>query len=193
MPVRKGLSNVKIFFIRRVKFEDKPKGVVLSMLSELSLNQYAQKTFLEYFGEEFTGKVIWSKRMKNIAGNCRSDGRIALNYHYYERYGEEEILTVLRHELVHHFCFDKIGRHTHSTPLFVELLEKVGGDQKGKPMPIKGYIYECPCCTRKWTLRKRMENRKLSCQNCGDGSYNREFKIQFVKEIVIEPELNPVN
>jgi SprT-like protein len=159
------------------------------MLTETILNQYAKKVFVEHFGKEFTGKVIWSKKMKNIAGNCRSDGRIALNFFYYERYGQEEILKVLRHELVHHYCFAEIGRHTHSDPLFVSFLNQVGGDQKGKPMPVTGYIYECPCCSRNWTFRKKMEKRKLSCQDCGNGSYNKEYKIRFVKEITIEPEL----
>lgn len=161
-------------------------------LTESQLNKYAEEVFQEYFQEDFNGQVIWSKKMKRIAGNCRSDGRIALNYFYYERYGAEEILKVLRHELVHHYCFAKLGAHTHSTPLFVEYLEKMGGDQKGKPMPITAYQYECPCCKRQWTFRKRMENRKLSCQSCGKGKYDRNLKIQFVQEVTVEPELAEV-
>ena len=157
------------------------------MLTEGQLNEMANVIYQDYFGEPYSGKVVWSKQMKRIAGNCRSDGRIALNFHYYERYGEEEILKVLRHELCHHFCFDKIGHHTHSTPLFVDSLEKVGGDQKGKPMPITGYIHECPGCKKRWTFRKKMD-RKLSCETCGKGKYNRDFRIMFVDTTTIDPE-----
>lgn len=157
------------------------------MLTEMELNEYAKKVHLEAFGTEFEGYVIWSKRMKNIAGNCREDGRIALNFHYYERYGDEEILQVLRHELVHNYLFKTIGLHTHSTPEFVDLLKKVNGSMKGKPMPVTAYVYNCPCCKKEWTLRNKLRTLKFSCEDCGKGEYSTEFKIQFNREVIIEP------
>lgn len=158
------------------------------MLSESELIEYANKVCLNHFGKEFDGKIVWSKRMKNIAGNCRSDGRIALNYHYYERYGKEEIFKVLRHELVHHHCFSVIGRHTHSTPMFVDYLEQIGGDQKAKPMSTTRYAYVCPRCSNKWFLRKKMKNRKLSCSSCGNGRYDKRYNLKFIEKVVIAPE-----
>lgn len=157
------------------------------MIKVSELIEYANMVCIETFGKQFDGEIVWSHRMKKIAGNCRSDGRIALNYQYYEKYGKEEILKVLRHELVHHHCFSEIGRHTHSDPLFVNYLNKLGGDQKGKPMPTTGYVYSCPCCSRQWTLRKKIRNKKISCSTCGNGSYNKEYKVVLVKEVVIEP------
>lgn len=157
------------------------------MITEVELNSYAQQVYQQTFGIDFTGQVVWSKKMKNIAGNCRTDGRIALNYFYYERYGKEEIFQVLRHELVHKYLFDTIGLHTHSTPEFVELLEKVDGSMKGKPMPITAYIYNCPSCEKEWTFRKKLKTEKFACEDCSGGEYSTDCKIQFNRETLIEP------
>ena len=152
------------------------------------LNSIANAIYEEHFGEKFHGWVMWSTRMKRIAGNCRSDGRIALNKHYYERYGKEEILLVLRHELAHLYCFRAKGRHSHQDPLFLATLEKLGGTAIGKMMPIKVYIYECPQCKKQWLFKSPLK-KYFACAKCSRGGYNHNCKIEYAGEKIVEPEL----
>lgn len=150
------------------------------------LNEIAKSIYKEHFDEDFHGWVEWSTRMKRIAGNCRSDGRIALNKHYYERYGKEEIILVLKHELTHLYCFKKIGKHSHNHPLFKEILEQLGGSKIGKMMPKKVHIYECPSCKKQWFFKSRLR-KYFSCAYCSNGSFNTDYIIQYIGETIIEP------
>lgn len=153
------------------------------------LNEIAQSIYREHFHEDFPGWVEWSNRMKRIAGNCRSDGRIALNKQYYERHGREEIILVLKHELAHLYCFKKIGKHSHNNPYFKQILEQLGGSKIGKMMPIKVHIYECPACKKQWSFKSRLK-KYFSCAYCSNGKFNKDFVIKLVGEKIIEPPVD---
>lgn len=155
-------------------------------MTEEQLNQKAATIYLDHFGELFSGEVVWSSKMKTVAGNCRSDGRIALNLNYYERYGWEEMEKVLRHELVHHYCFENIGDHDHRTKLFIEHLFLIGGEMVAKPMPQKYASYECPCCKKQWFFKKKLKEI-LSCKTCGGNTYSNQFNIEYISDIMIDP------
>lgn len=105
--------------------------------------------------------------MKKIAGNCNSNGRIALNKNYYINYGKLETLKILKHELAHLYCFKKIGKHSHEDPLFVESLRKLGGTMKGKPILPILYIYECPNCKHKWFFSEKLKE-EMCCKKCSN-------------------------
>ena len=149
------------------------------------LNEIAATTYKKVFGENFYGWVEWSNRMKVIIGNCRSNGRIALNRKYYEKYGRKEILSVLYHELAHLYCFKKIGKHNHNNPLFLKSLNKIGGTMFGKRMPTKVHIYQCPSCKKQWLFKKKLIT-DLACSTCSKGTYDKKFQINFIGFKIIE-------
>lgn len=157
------------------------------MLTTEELNQISNTLYREYFNEEFPGWVEWSSRMKNIAGNCRNDGRIALNKHYYNYHGREETLKVLKHELCHLYCFMKIGRHDHSTPLFLESLSRMGGSLQGKAMPVTLYTYKCTRCDKEWSFLKELK-KPLCCRKCSGGEFNIDYLVQLSATEIVEPE-----
>lgn len=148
-------------------------------LTTEKINSIAKNLYENCFGETFYGNVVWSSKMKKIAGNCRSDGRIALNKNYYINYGKIEILKILKHELAHLYCFQQIGKHTHSDTLFVESLAKLGGAKKGKPLLPVLYIYECPNCKKKWFFSEKQKD-EMCCKKCSKGTYDSKFLIQYV-------------
>lgn len=143
------------------------------------LNNIAKNLYENCFNEEFYGHVIWSSKMKRIAGNCNSNGRIALNKNYYINYGKIEIIKILKHELAHLYCFKQIGHHTHTHPLFISSLNKLGGTMKGKPILPVLYIYECPNCKNKWFFSEPL-NQTMCCKKCSNGEYNPNYIIKYI-------------
>lgn len=151
------------------------------LITEKELNLLAKELCQRYFQEEFNGIVQWSNRMTKITGNCRQDGRIGLNYNYYLYYGKEEIIQVLLHELCHYYCFQKVGWHDHSTPLFLEYLNKTGARMKGKPLPVLTYHYECSNCDNTWFFLKKLK-KAMSCKDCGGNEFHDDSLIRFKEE-----------
>ena len=138
----------------------------INTISTIDLNELGRWFYESCFFESFWGTISWSSKMKGIAGNCKSNGNITINKNYYLKYGIEDTLLVLKHELAHLYCFKKIGTHNDTDILFVENLNKIGGILKAKKIPNNFYIYECPTCKKRWFFEEYMEEKKFLCKNC---------------------------
>ena len=169
------MSNQTFPYIKR-------KNKEFVYLTTEKINEIAKNLYENCFHEPFYGEVVWSSRMKKIAGNCRSDGRIALNKNYYINYGKTETIKILKHELVHLYCFKCVGKHSHKDIIFLENLDKIGGAIKGKPLHEKMYVYQCPSCQKKWFFTEKLKE-PLCCKVCSSGTYNENFLIKYIKQV----------
>lgn len=155
-------------------------------LSVSELNEIAVNLCKEVLKDDFTGYIVWSNRMVKIAGNCNSEGRIALNRKYYDRYGKEEIVGVLKHELAHYYVFKTYGLHNHETHLFKETLKKLKGPSVGKPMPRKVHLYQCPNCKKIMYLPSKIEKGRFSCSKCSPNTFDPRYIVSYIGTEILE-------
>ena len=140
--------------------------MAINTVTTINLNEIARWIYESCFYESFWGTVSWSSKMKGIAGNCKSNGEITINKNYYLKYGLEETILILKHELSHLYCFKKIGTHDDNSDLFLETLQKLGGIIKAKRIPETFYIYECPICKKRWFFEELLNEKELLCKTC---------------------------
>ena len=157
-------------------------------MTEEKLNALARDLYAKHFGREFKGEVVLSRKMRVSAGNCRPDGRIALNLPYCEKYGEDEAVRVLKHELAHLFLFQTVGNHSHKDRVFNEILDRIDGAKVAKPMPAIIFVYACPKCHKEWRFARK-DNRARSCNECSlkKGDYCKEAKIELLRTTLWVP------
>lgn len=148
------------------------------MLSTDKLNKLARWLYESTFYESFYGKVNWGSKMLGIAGNCNSNGQIVLNKNYYLYYGKEETLQVLKHELVHLYCFKHFGQHSDEDDCFIENLSKIKGIKKAKSIPKEFFVYTCQSCGRQWFFIEKQQVKQY-CKYCFENDNNKKQEIVF--------------
>ena len=151
-----------------------------NVFSTAELNEIGRWLYESTFFESFYGKINWGSKMLGIAGNCNSNGQIVLNKNYYLQYGKEEVISVLKHELTHLYCFKHFGTHSDEDDCFKENLNKIGGIEKAHSIPKQFFVYSCPYCQKKWFFESKLEDKQL-CKECFE-KYNKKMEIVFLEK-----------
>jgi len=134
----------------------------------------------EQFGLPHTVVVIWNNQLKTAAGRAYyQTGTVELNPDYFREFGEEKVITTLRHELAHLMAYKSYGDNGHGTP-FKQICRRLGGDMNeqlaanGAPeCASKEYIrseykweYRCPDCGSSFKKKRRISAKVISTHVC---------------------------
>lgn len=120
------------------------------------LQSLVEKISLEFFSLPFKHHATFNKRLRTTGGRYfPKDHNLEFNIKSYEKYGIEELIGIIKHELCHYHLHIQHKGYSHRDKCFKDCLKKVNGSRYSKP------IYS----------RKKEFNYKLRCKNCNQFYY----------------------
>ncbi|MEB4843828.1 SprT family protein, partial [Paenibacillus jamilae] len=106
-------------------------------VDEQEIQRLVEEVSLQYFEMPFLHKAVFNNRLRTTGGRyLLKSHNIELNYRYYEVYGEEELVGIIKHELCHY--------HLH-----------IAG-RGYKHMPINLKIFTTPKCKKTLFFLKKL-------------------------------------
>ncbi|MCR8844079.1 SprT family protein [Paenibacillus sp. SC116] len=161
-------------------------------ITESILQQMVEQISIESFGKPFRHRATFNARLKTTGGRylLRSHN-IEINPKQWEVHGEEEVISIIKHELCHYHLHLEGRGYQHRDKDFKELLQKVGGSRFCKAIPSlqkkrrEPYRYRLVCkkCSLTYLRKRRVDVRKYVCGRCR-GALTME-------RIVVETGTNP--
>lgn len=138
----------------------------------IDIQRLVEKISVEYFARPFLHKATFNKRLRTTGGRYMLETHnIELNYHYYQAYGEKELIAVIKHELCHYHLHLMGKGYQHRDRDFRELLNKVDAPRFCKRIPDerrekKQYVYVCLSCGFQYIRRRRINTNRYVCGKC---------------------------
>lgn len=131
------------------------------------------------FLRRLTGRITYSLRLIEIS-----------RYHY-EKYGFDDAVATLEHELLHLYLH-MLGKPSGHTNDFKRLAKQLGirvyhenPYPRNRPSPFR-YLYECPGCQR-MVFRKRPVGHQLACGVCcrahTDGAWDPRYALRLLHRV----------
>ena len=104
-------------------------------MDEQEIQRLVEEVSLQYFEVPFLHKAVFNNRLRTTGGRyLLKSHNIELNYRYYEVYGEEELVGIIKHELCHYHLHIAGRGYKHRDREFRELLKKVDAPRFCKQM-----------------------------------------------------------
>ncbi|WP_240377446.1 SprT family protein [Bacillus piscicola] len=142
-------------------------------MNDYDLTVLTRELSMKYFGKPFQHQAAFNKRLRTTGGRYMlSTHNIEINPKHYEKFGRDELISILKHELCHYHLHIEGRGYKHSDQEFKSLLEKVGGSRYCQALPqIQSkrktvHYYECMSCKTRYTRYRRMDTTKFVCGKC---------------------------
>ncbi|QCT75540.1 SprT family protein [Macrococcoides canis] len=134
-----------------------------------ALQSLVQRISLEYFNKPFRHQALFNNRLRTTGGRYMLQSHnIEINKKQFEAYGEEAIIDIIKHELVHYHLHIEGKGYKHRDRDFKQLAQQVGAPRYCSPLPdIRfKYRYICKKCNNEYPRKRRMSIHKYRCK-CG--------------------------
>ncbi|SFQ30842.1 SprT family protein [Salibacterium halotolerans] len=138
------------------------------------LQRLTEDISMTFFQRPFKHRVVFNNRLRTTGGRYMlGTHHIELNPKHYERFGEEELKAIIKHELCHYHLHIEGKGYRHKDKDFKQLLEKVGGARYCTAMPDQKnqtrtrHYYECSSCGAAFERKRRVNTEKFVCGRCG--------------------------
>ncbi|WP_099974333.1 SprT family protein [Lactobacillus terrae] len=151
-------------------------------MTDKELTELIKKVSQNYFGKPFIHKANFNNRLQTTGGRFHlKDKHIDINPKILDKYGKDELIGVIKHELVHYHLYISGLPSQHKDKEFKHLLKKVGGSRYAPPMKstVKSrtrHQYICSNCGLEYLRVKKIDTKRYVCGKCGG-------KLIFVKDI----------
>lgn len=146
------------------------------------LQELVEEISIEYFQRPFRHQAVFNKRLKTTGGRyILSSHNIECNILSYEKYGLEELIRIIKHELCHyHLHLQKRG-YMHKDREFKDCLNQVGASRYNQPLKITTrqsikYMLLCKSCHQTYHRKKKMNPSRYRCGKCGGQLEINEIK-----------------
>ena len=103
-------------------------------MDEQEIQRLVEEVSLQYFGMPFYIRRCLIVDCAQLVGVIYCIHNIELNYRYYEMYGKEELVGIVKHELCHYHLHITGGGYKHRDKDFRELLKAVDAPRFCKRM-----------------------------------------------------------
>lgn len=138
-------------------------------MTNLELQQLVEEISQKYFHQPFTHKAFFNPRLRTTGGRYHlNDHHLDINPLVYQKYGREELVAVIKHELCHyHLHLAGKGYH-HGDADFKQLLARTGGSRYVLPLkenPVR-WCYHCSKCGEKLYRQRRINTKRYVCGKC---------------------------
>ncbi|WP_445490546.1 SprT family protein [Niallia sp. 03133] len=153
-------------------------------MTEKELQFLVEDISQRYFEEAFLHRALFNRRLRTTGGRyLLKSHNIEINKKYYEAFGLEELIGIVKHELCHyHLHLKKMG-YQHRDDDFKKLLKKVGAPRYCSSLPIdktkkrkKIINYQCQSCHQLYQRRRKMDLQKYVCGKCRGRLMIKEIK-----------------
>lgn len=140
-------------------------------LTDDRLQELVELISTNEFDRPFKHRAFLNSRLRTTGGRYHlNTHNLDFNPRVYERYGMEELINVIKHELCHYHLHLEGRGFQHRDADFKNLLKRTGGSRFVKPLeeqkPENYHQYECCKCHNLILRKRRINTRKYSCR-CG--------------------------
>jgi SprT-like protein len=143
-------------------------------MRQSDLQRLVERVSLQFFQKPFKHTATFNPRLRTTGGRyILKTHNIELNKKYYEAFGEEELIGIIKHELCHYHLHLEGKGYRHCDQDFRDLLRQVQAPRYCRPLPQqaqqrtkKVYIYVCSKCGLKYKRKKRINTDKYVCGRC---------------------------
>lgn len=141
-------------------------------MTDLDLQQLVQTISEETFHKPFRHRAYFNKRLRTTGGRYMlQTGHIEMNPLVYEKYGMEEMIGVIKHELCHYHLHQEGKGYRHGDQDFKQLLAATNSPRYCRPLQErrksgKRFVYECTACHQQYERKRRMDTKKYRCGLC---------------------------
>ncbi|MGM0212963.1 SprT-like protein [Enterococcus sp. AZ109] len=123
---------------------------------------------MEAFQQPFVHQASFNRRLKSTGGRYHlTNHNLDFNPLIYERYGMDELVKVIKHELCHYHLHLAGRGYQHKDREFKELLQQTGGSRYSPPLANATiHHYCCRNCGKKIQRRRKIDTERYVCGGC---------------------------
>ncbi|WP_096438497.1 SprT family protein [Alteribacter populi] len=125
------------------------------------------------FGKPFLHNATFNKRLRTTGGRyLLASHNIEMNPNQLERFGIEEFIRIIKHELCHYHLHIEGKGYQHRDEDFKTLLEQVGGSRYCQLIPElrrqskKTHVYRCGSCGLQYKRKRQINVKRYVCGKC---------------------------
>ncbi|WP_203248111.1 SprT family protein [Sporosarcina beigongshangi] len=142
-------------------------------MMDTDLQKLIEVISIDVFGKPFLHVSRFNSRLRTTGGRYMlADHSIEINPLVFQKYGMEELVGVIKHELCHYHLHIEGKGYRHRDVDFKELLRKTGSPRFCKVLSERNqkrlalHLYKCVACELEYKRRRRMDVRKYRCGKC---------------------------
>lgn len=142
-------------------------------MDDTQLQKLIEDVSLTHFQLPFIHSASFNSRLKTTGGRyLTSTGNIEINKKYYDVFGMDELIGIIKHELCHYHLHQRGRGYKHRDQDFKVLLKAVGAPRFCSPIEKKGSspcnyrFYECVDCHQLYKRIRRVNVNKYRCGKC---------------------------
>ncbi|SER87102.1 SprT family protein [Salisediminibacterium halotolerans] len=142
-------------------------------MTDDELQELTEKLSIEYFQRTFRHRSQFNQKLRTTGGRyLLTTHNIEINPKSYERFGEQELIGIIKHELCHYHLHLEGRGYRHKDPEFQKMLTDVGASRHCKLIEenrrSSNYIhhYRCESCRTEIKRKKRFDTKKYVCGAC---------------------------
>ncbi|MFV8829980.1 SprT family protein [Alkalihalobacterium sp. APHAB7] len=143
-------------------------------MKQEELQSIVEEVSLAYFKRPFVHQARFNHRLRTTGGRYLLHTHdIEINPKQYEAFGQEELISIIKHELCHYHLHIQKKGYQHKDKDFKDLLKQVGGARYCKALSNektyskKRYIIQCTSCFLKYTRKRKFDLSRYACGKCG--------------------------
>ncbi|MFC4182913.1 SprT family protein [Saccharococcus thermophilus] len=144
-------------------------------MEQSDLQKLVERVSLQFFQKPFQHTATFNPRLRTTGGRyILQTHNIELNKKYYESFGEEELIAIIKHELCHYHLHLEGKGYRHRDKDFRDLLRQVQAPRYCRQLPQqtqkrakKIYVYVCSKCGLTYQRKKRVNTNRYVCGKCG--------------------------
>lgn len=142
----------------------------MKVVEQSELQKLVERISLEFFYKSFRHKATFNKRLRTTGGRyLLGTHNIELSWFYYQSFGEEELIGVIKHELCHYHLHLEGRGYQHRDADFKYLMKQVGAPRFCKVVPKSEIMYkeyQCVDCVHIFYRKRSVNTQKYVCGKC---------------------------
>ncbi|MBP3041008.1 SprT family protein [Bacillaceae bacterium Marseille-Q3522] len=133
------------------------------------LQKLVERISITFFHKPFLHKAVFNPRLRTIGGRYMlMSHHIEINKKYYEQFGENEIIDIIKHELCHYHLHLEGKGYKHRDADFRRLMREVDAPRYCSSLvekkPLK--TYQCVNCRQMYYRKRAIDTKRYVCGKC---------------------------
>lgn len=135
------------------------------------LQELTESISINEFGWPFKHQAYFNTRLRTTGGRyLLKSHNIEINPKQFERFGENAVIDIIKHELCHYHLHIQKKGYQHRDADFKALSQKVGAPRFCEAVKSyeerANYIYKCQNCGKTFPRIRKVNTRKMVCGEC---------------------------
>lgn len=137
------------------------------------LQQLVCEISAQDFAQPFLHQAVFNKRLRTTGGRyLLQSHNIEVNPKYFEQFGLNEVIAIIKHELCHYHLHLAGKGYKHGDKDFKALLKQTNSPRYCQPLthttkvPSFNYHYSCTDCGQLYPRKRKINTAKYRCSKC---------------------------